>query len=78
MRSQFPEQMSVALHPLNIDPTNPGGQVAGWQHVPSCMQVSPLGHVRQVMAGMPQAGDTGLHDGVFSSSHVLGVQHVPS
>jgi hypothetical protein len=56
----------------------PAGHVIGWQQVPSFMQTSPVGHVRHVIAGNPQPAATGLHDGVFTSAHVSGLQQVPS
>lgn len=70
--------MSVRPQPSSIVPLKPAGHVTGWQHVPSLVHTSPLGQVRQVMAGSPHPALTGLHDGVFTVAHVTGVQQLPS
>jgi hypothetical protein len=70
--------MSVALQPSKSEPLNPGGQLRGWQHEPSFMHTSPLGHVRQVMFGKPHPAATGWHDGAVTALQVFGVQQLPS
>jgi hypothetical protein len=66
------------LQPSKSEPLYPGGHVSGWQQVPSDMHTSPLGQVRQVIAGSPQPAEIGWHEGDVCVLHVFGVQHVPS
>jgi hypothetical protein len=70
--------MSVALQPSKSVPLYPGGQVSGWQQVPSDMHTSPLGQVRQVISGSPQPAEIGWQDGEVWVAHVLGLQQFPS
>jgi hypothetical protein len=68
----------VSPHPSFIVPVNPGGQESGSQQVPSVMQMSPLGHSMQTMFGLPHPALIALHDGVFTSAQVSGLQQEPS
>jgi hypothetical protein len=70
--------MSVKPHPSSIVPLKPAGHVSGWQQVPSLVHSSPLGQVRQVIAGRPHPALTGLQEGVFTVAQVSGVQQLPS
>jgi hypothetical protein len=66
------------LQPSKSEPANPGGQVSGWQQVPSVMHTSPLGQVRHVMFGSPHPAATGWHDAAPTVAHVFGSQQLPS